>query len=170
MQKASKARSEMAFLFLFYSDLETIAAKPTNSIETVYHLRHKPRAKGPRLEIQKGGFEMSKYAGTQTEKNLQAAFAGESQATNKYTYFASVAKKEGYEQIAEIFRKTSANEQYHAKCGSASSKASAPRRKTLPLQPMARTSSGLTCTTSSPRRLKKRVFPSSLKVPSGWRH
>lgn len=58
---------------------------------------------------------MSKYAGTQTEKNLQAAFAGESQATNKYTYFASVAKKEGYEQIAEIFRKTSANEQYHAK-------------------------------------------------------
>ena len=50
----------------------------------MYHLRHKPRAKGPRLEIQKGGFEMSKYAGTQTEKNLQAAFAGESQATNKY--------------------------------------------------------------------------------------
>lgn len=58
---------------------------------------------------------MSKYAGTQTEKNLAAAFAGESQATNKYTYFASVAKKEGFEQIAEIFRKTSANEQYHAK-------------------------------------------------------
>ena len=81
----------------------------------MYHLRHKLRAKGPRLEIQKGGFEMSKYAGTQTEKNLQAAFAGESQATNKYTYFASVAKNEGYEQIAEIFRKTSANEQYHAK-------------------------------------------------------
>ena len=74
-----------------------------------------PRAMGPRLEIQEGGFNMSKYAGTQTEKNLQAAFAGESQATNKYTYFASVAKDEGYEQIAEIFRKTSANEQYHAK-------------------------------------------------------
>lgn len=70
---------------------------------------------GPRLEIQEGGFNMSKYAGTQTEKNLQAAFAGESQATNKYTYFASVAKSEGYEQIAEIFNKTSANEQYHAK-------------------------------------------------------
>ena len=51
------------------------------------------------------GFLMSKYEGTQTEKNLQAAFAGESQATNKYTYFASVAKKEGFEQIAEIFRK-----------------------------------------------------------------
>ena len=58
---------------------------------------------------------MSKYAGTKTEKNLQAAFAGESQARNKYTYFASVAKKEGYEQIAEIFLKTADNEKEHAK-------------------------------------------------------
>lgn len=49
---------------------------------------------------------MNKYQGTQTEKNLQAAFAGESQARNKYTYFSSVAKKEGYEQIAAIFLKT----------------------------------------------------------------
>ena len=57
---------------------------------------------------------MSKYAGTQTEKNLEAAFAGESQARNKYTYFASVAKKEGYEQIAEIFLETAANEREHA--------------------------------------------------------
>ena len=48
--------------------------------------------------------------GTKTEKNLMAAFAGESQARNKYTYFASVAKKEGYEQIAEIFTKTADNE------------------------------------------------------------
>ena len=48
---------------------------------------------------------MNKYQGTQTEKNLQAAFAGESQARNKYTYFSSVAKKEGYEQIAAIFLK-----------------------------------------------------------------
>ena len=70
---------------------------------------------GPRLEIQEGGFNMSKYAGTQTEKNLQAAFAGESQATNKYTYFASVAKKEGYEQIAALFLKTAENEKEHAK-------------------------------------------------------
>ena len=45
----------------------------------------------------------NKYAGTQTEKNLEAAFAGESQARNKYTYFASKAKKEGYEQIAALF-------------------------------------------------------------------
>ena len=57
----------------------------------------------------------NKYAGTQTEKNLQAAFAGESQARNKYTYFASVAKKEGYEQIAAIFEATANNEKEHAK-------------------------------------------------------
>ena len=57
----------------------------------------------------------NKYAGTQTEKNLQAAFAGESQARNKYTYFASKAKKEGFEQIAEIFQKTADNEKEHAK-------------------------------------------------------
>ena len=58
---------------------------------------------------------MSKYSGTQTEKNLMAAFAGESQARNKYTYFSSVAKKEGYEQIAAIFLKTADNEKEHAK-------------------------------------------------------
>ena len=57
----------------------------------------------------------NKYAGTQTEKNLMEAFAGESQARNKYTYFASKAKKEGYEQIAEIFLKTADNEKEHAK-------------------------------------------------------
>ena len=57
----------------------------------------------------------NKYAGTQTEKNLEAAFAGESQARNKYTYFSSVAKKEGYEQIAALFLKTAENEKEHAK-------------------------------------------------------
>ena len=57
----------------------------------------------------------NKYAGTKTEKNLEAAFAGESQARNKYTYFASVAKKEGYEQIAALFLKTAENEKEHAK-------------------------------------------------------
>ena len=57
----------------------------------------------------------NKYAGTKTEKNLWEAFAGESQARNKYTYFASVAKKAGYEQIAEIFSKTADNEKEHAK-------------------------------------------------------
>ena len=57
----------------------------------------------------------TKYTGTQTEKNLQAAFAGESQARSKYTYFASVAKKQGYEQIAALFLKTADNEKEHAK-------------------------------------------------------
>ena len=57
----------------------------------------------------------NKYAGTQTEKNLQAAFAGESEARNKYTYFASVAKKEGFEQISGLFLKTADNEKEHAK-------------------------------------------------------
>ena len=57
----------------------------------------------------------NKYAGTQTEKNLMAAFAGESEARNKYTYFASKAKKEGYEQISALFLKTADNEKEHAK-------------------------------------------------------
>ncbi len=58
---------------------------------------------------------MNKYKGTKTEQNLHAAFAGESQARNKYTYFASKAKKEGYEQIAALFLKTADNEKEHAK-------------------------------------------------------
>ena len=57
----------------------------------------------------------NKYEGTKTAANLAAAFAGESQARNKYTYFASVAKKEGYEQIAAIFQQTADNEKEHAK-------------------------------------------------------
>ena len=58
---------------------------------------------------------MNKYAGTKTEKNLWEAFAGESQARNKYTYFASVAKKQGFEQISALFLKTADNEKEHAK-------------------------------------------------------
>ena len=58
---------------------------------------------------------MKELKGTQTEKNLQIAFAGESQARNKYTYFASKAKKDGYEQIAAIFEETAAQEKEHAK-------------------------------------------------------
>ena len=57
----------------------------------------------------------NKYSGTQTEKNLMAAFAGESEARNKYTYFASKAKKEGFEQISALFLKTADNEKEHAK-------------------------------------------------------
>ena len=58
---------------------------------------------------------MADLKGTKTEKNLMEAFAGESQARNKYTYFASVARKEGYEQIAAIFEQTANNEKEHAK-------------------------------------------------------
>ena len=57
----------------------------------------------------------NKYSGTKTEANLKAAFSGESEARNKYTYFASVAKKEGYEQISSLFLKTAENEKEHAK-------------------------------------------------------
>ena len=69
------------------------------------------KAKGDALVLLGEG----KYAGTQTEKNLQTAFAGESQARNKYTYYASKAKKDGYEQIAELFTETANNEKEHAK-------------------------------------------------------
>ena len=72
-------------------------------------------ATGADLEEIPEAKKTGKYAGTQTEKNLQAAFAGESQARNKYTYFASKAKKEGYEQIAALFLKTADNEKEHAK-------------------------------------------------------
>ena len=58
---------------------------------------------------------MSKYAGTKTEKNLMDAFAGESQARNKYTFYASAAKKAGYVQMANIFEETANQEKEHAK-------------------------------------------------------
>ncbi|MBQ6475292.1 MAG: 4Fe-4S binding protein [Clostridia bacterium] len=76
-----------------------------------------PRCKQPASKFVKVETEEKKnpYAGTQTEKNLEAAFAGESQARNKYTYFASQAKKEGFEQIAALFLKTADNEKEHAK-------------------------------------------------------
>ncbi len=74
-------------------------------------------ALGPNLMQKEGEISMkeNKYTGTQTEKNLQAAFAGESEARNKYTFFASVAKKQGFEQIAALFLKTAENEKEHAK-------------------------------------------------------
>ena len=80
------------------------AGQPCNEVKS-YH----------QINESKGEKTMSKYAGTQTEKNLEAAFAGESQARNKYTYFASVAKKEGYEQMSALFLKTADNEKEHAK-------------------------------------------------------
>ena len=74
----------------------------------------KCRQSGDKLEVIATA-PRTKYAGTQTEKNLEAAFAGESMARNKYTYFASKAKKEGFEQIAALFLKTADNEKEHAK-------------------------------------------------------
>ena len=71
------------------------------------------KAKGDKLvEV---NASTNKYAGTKTEKNLEAAFSGESEARNKYTYFASKAKKEGFEQLAALFLKTAENEKEHAK-------------------------------------------------------
>ena len=72
------------------------------------------RASGDNLESVTE-ISANKYAGTQTEKNLHTAFSGESEARNKYTFFASVAKNEGYEQIAALFLKTAENEREHAK-------------------------------------------------------
>ncbi len=74
---------------------------------------HQPASKFVKIEDEPA--KKNPYAGTETEKNLEAAFSGESQARNKYTYFASVAKNEGYEQIAAMFLKTADNEKEHAK-------------------------------------------------------
>ncbi len=74
-----------------------------------------PVCKQPASKFEKLEAPKSKYAGTKTEQNLREAFAGESQARNKYTYFASVAKKAGYEQIAALFLQTAENEKEHAK-------------------------------------------------------
>ena len=72
-----------------------------------------PASSFERIEEPKAGGNA--YAGTKTEKNLETAFAGESQARNKYTYFANIAMQEGYDQIAELFLKTARNEQEHAR-------------------------------------------------------
>lgn len=74
-----------------------------------------PKCKATGDKLEPVAAVRNKYAGTQTEKNLEAAFAGESQARNKYTYFASTAKKEGFEQISALFLKTADNEKEHAK-------------------------------------------------------
>ena len=89
---------------------------------------------------------MSKYEGTQTEKNLEAAFAGESQARNKYTYFASKAKKEGFEQIASLFLKTADNEKEHAI-----------QHRILKLQQKAKTMNGQICMKDLQKLQKRKV-------------
>ena len=74
-----------------------------------------PVCKQPASKFERIEPPANPYAGTKTEQNLREAFAGESQARNKYTYYASVAKKAGYEQIAALFLKTAENEKEHAK-------------------------------------------------------
>lgn len=111
---------------------------------------------------------MNKYAGTKTEKNLEAAFAGESQARNKYTYFASTAKKEGYEQIAALFLKTADNEKEHAKMWFKELTAlEIPRRTSERLQ-TAKITNGLICMRNSPRRRKKRGSLNWLQNSVWW--
>ncbi len=113
---------------------------------------------------------VNKYAGNKTEKNLEAAFAGESQARNKYTYFASVAKREGFEQLSEFFLKTAGNEKEHAEIwfkelghlGTTAENPRPPRR--------ASTTSGRRCTRTSPRTPKPRAFRSWPPAPPRRRH
>ena len=108
----------------------------------------------------------NKYAGTQTEKNLEAAFAGESQARNKYTYFASKAKKDGFEQISSRQPTTKKSTQ---SSGPKSLKASEAPLKILKLPQTARTTSGQTCMKALQRppkkRASKRLQPSSALLP-----
>ncbi len=88
---------------------------PVDDFEPIYEKTEEEEMRTGKPQENMTEEKMNKYAGTQTEKNLWAAFAGESQARNKYTYFASTAKKEGFEQIAAIFEATASNEKEHAK-------------------------------------------------------
>ena len=97
---------------------------------------------------------MESIKGTLTEQNLLKAFAGESQARNRYTYFASVAKKEGYEQIAAVFTETAEQEKEHAPRD-----ASARRPKTCWPRRRANTKSGMCSIRDSPRPPSRRVSP-----------
>ena len=105
----------------------------------------------------------NKYAGTQTEKNLEAAFAGESQARNKYTYFASVAKKEGYEQIADLFLKTANNEKEHAKMWFKELQGIGDTHRIWQRQQMERITSGQICMTDLQKQQRKKDFRSWLQ-------
>ena len=93
-----------------------LCGHPAEDFEPIYETAQSAPAPQNDTTVKSSQEEkMNKYAGTQTEKNLLEAFAGESQARNKYTYFASKAKKEGFEQIAAIFEATANNEKEHAK-------------------------------------------------------
>lgn len=107
--------------------------------------------------------------GTKTEKNLMAAFAGESQARNKYTYFASVAKKEGYEQIAEIFTKTADNEKEHAKLWFKALGELGKTAENLAAALRARITSGRICISSLRKKRTKRASTSWRSSSAAWR-
>ena len=109
----------------------------------------------------------TKYAGTQTEKNLMAAFAGESEARNKYTYFASKAKKEGFEQIAALFLKTADNEKEHAKLWFKELNGIGDPQKTFSPPLRVRTTSGRICTMALPKLPMRKAFMSWPSV-SAW--
>lgn len=104
----------------FFKSFLYVMSYLTGNFENIYYFPEGDNPSGiylllKRKKRRKNMNMNNPYAGTKTEMNLEAAFAGESQARNKYTYFASVAKKEGYEQIAEMFLKTADNEKEHAK-------------------------------------------------------
>ena len=99
----------------------------------------------------------NKYAGTQTEKNLMEAFAGESQARNKYTYFASKAKKEGFEQISSLFLKTADNEKEHAKMWFKELNGIGNTAENLAAAAEGKTTNGLICMKVSQKLQKKKV-------------
>ena len=104
------------------------------------------------------------YAGTKTEKNLWEAFAGESQARNKYTYFASVAKKAGYEQIAALFLQTAENEKEHAKLWFKALGELGDTAEISSTQQKAKTLNGQICMNVWLRTLKKKASLNSLRT------
>ncbi len=104
---------------------------------------------------------MKDLKGTKTEANLMAAFAGESQARNKYTYYASKAKKDGYEQIAELFTETANNEKEHAKIWFKLLHGGTIADTTEKMQPRARITNGPTCISILPRMQKPRALTTS---------
>ena len=107
---------------------------------------------------------MNKYAGTQSEKNLMTAFVGESEARNKYTFFASVAKKQGFEQIAALFLKTADNEKEHAKLWFKELNGIGDTADNL----KAAAAGENYCMTALPRRLRKRASPNWLPGSAWW--
>jgi rubrerythrin len=112
---------------------------------------------------------MTELKGSKTEQNLKDAFAGESQARNKYTYFASVAKKEGYEQIAAIFQETADQEKEHAKLHLKLLEGIGDAAANLKEAAGARTTSGPVCTPAWQRPPDKKILRRSLVCSTAWR-